>query len=135
MKRIVGLLVAAVGAVLLAATAQATVSYTIASESGSVTYTDIGQGANATCLVFQVTSDTTVPDFWLKLDTSGTRSSATSGPGCVGQLYTIHVSASPAGTYVFSADSDKPSGLSLNPARDSCRGRRGRETRDSSISS
>ncbi|HET7452617.1 MAG TPA: putative Ig domain-containing protein [Thermoanaerobaculia bacterium] len=81
MKGIAGLLVAAVGAVLLAAPAQATVSYTIASESGSVMYTDIGNGENATYLVFQVTSDTTVPDVWLKLDTSGSSIISNVGTG------------------------------------------------------
>jgi hypothetical protein len=44
-------------------------------------YTDLGNGMNATYLVFQVTSDTTVPDAWLKLDTSGSSIISNVGTG------------------------------------------------------
>lgn len=79
MKKIAGFLATAAGLFLLASPAAA--AYTVTSKSGSVMYTDLGNGLDATYLVFQVTSDTTVPDVWLKLDTSGSSIISNVGTG------------------------------------------------------
>jgi hypothetical protein len=82
MRKIAGLLGAAAGAWLLASTAAATVvNYAITSESGHIMYTDLGNGLNATYLVFQVTADQNVPDVWLKLDTTGSSIISNVGTG------------------------------------------------------
>ncbi|HVT43744.1 MAG TPA: Ig domain-containing protein [Thermoanaerobaculia bacterium] len=58
-----------IGVVGLGSSAQAAI--TISSHSGSVMYTDLGNGLNATYLIFQITSDAPVADAWVELDTGG----------------------------------------------------------------
>ena len=65
--RIVAGLAVAVAILTLGAIAQAAI--TITNESGSVVYTDFGNGQNSVYLVFQITSSTNVTDAWVKLDT------------------------------------------------------------------
>jgi hypothetical protein len=55
--------------VALATTAQAAI--TISNQSGSVVYTDTGNGQNAVYLVFQIESDVALADAWVKLVPSG----------------------------------------------------------------
>lgn len=43
---------------------------TIDNKSGTVMYTDLGNGLNATYLVFQISSDTSEADVWVELDDS-----------------------------------------------------------------
>jgi hypothetical protein len=82
MKRIAGFLAVAAGSFLIASPARATVpTYSVVSESGDVMYTDLGNGLNATYLVFQVSADEAVPDVWLKLDTSSSSIISNVGTG------------------------------------------------------
>jgi len=81
MKKIAGFFSIAAGLILFARPAAATVSYTVTDESGIFMYTDLANGLNATYLVFQVTSDATVPDVWLKLDTSASSIISNVGTG------------------------------------------------------
>jgi len=60
-----------VGVLAVALPVHATVTYTVTSKSGLNMYTDLGNGLDATYLVFSVSADANVSDVWLKLDTSG----------------------------------------------------------------
>jgi hypothetical protein len=80
MKRFLGLLTIAFAAVALATTASAA-NFTINDESGSVVYTDFGNGYNAVYLVFQISADANVPDVWAELDTSASSIISNVGSG------------------------------------------------------
>lgn len=67
--RILTGLVLALAIVTTGSSAQAAI--TITNQSGSVVYTDFGNGYNAIYLIFQVTSDAVVADAWVELDTGG----------------------------------------------------------------
>ena len=83
MKKPFSVLLLALGLGISARRAQANPVYSIASESGSVMYTDLGNGLNASYLVFQITkngpgTDATV---WAQLDTSASSIISNVGTG------------------------------------------------------
>jgi hypothetical protein len=81
MKKVLGrVLLTVVGMFVLATTASA--SITIANKSGSVFYTDLGNGNNAVYLVFQLTGNgTSAADVWATLDTSASSIISNVGSG------------------------------------------------------
>ena len=81
MKRLLGALIVSVGLLAVAPPVHATVTYTVTSKSGLNMYTDLGNGLDATYLVFSVSADANVSDVWLKLDASGSSIISNVGSG------------------------------------------------------
>jgi hypothetical protein len=77
--------------------------------SFTVTATDSGGNPAGCTGQAQFSFDVICPDIFVNIAPS------TLPPAIVGQLYTIHLSASPAGNYTFSSDNDTPSWLSIDP--------------------
>ena len=83
MKRRLATLLIAAGVAGFAAQAWAISAYTITGRSGSAMYTDLGNGLNATYLIFQVTKNSAGTDaaVWAQLDTSGSSIISNVGTG------------------------------------------------------
>jgi hypothetical protein len=94
MKRAVCALLLGASTIGLAARANANPSMAISNESGSVIYTDLGNGADAVYIVFQLTNNgTAAADVWASLDTSASSIISNVGSGLHQLKYEIPTGA------------------------------------------